>query len=91
MNYQKFEQLQKTSTRFQTDLEKRNATLKRFGLATGALGGAALMTTQANALDVSTATGSSTAKADIETGALWVLGIAIVLFSAKKVIGFFSR
>ena len=91
MNYQKFEEIQKTSTRFQTDLEKRQATLQRFGIATGVIGGAALMTTQANALDVGTATGSSTAKADIETGALWVLGIAIVLFSAKKVIGFFSR
>jgi len=89
MNYQKFEELQKTSTRFQTDLEKRNQVLARFGVATGVLGGAALMTSQANALDVGTATSSSTAKTDIETGAIWVLGIAIVLFSAKKVIGFF--
>jgi hypothetical protein len=31
---------------------------------------------------------SSTAKSDIETGAIWVLGIAIVLFSAKKLLAF---
>lgn len=83
MNNQKNDQL--------TDLQKRQATLQRFGVATGVIGGAALMTSQANALDVGTATSSSTAKSDIETGAIWVLGIAIVLFSAKKVIGFFGR
>ena len=71
--------------------QKRLETLKRFGVAGSALTGVALMTTQANALDVAGATTSSTASADIETGAVWVLGIAIVLFSAKKVIGFFSR
>ena len=73
----------------QTDLQKRNATLARYGVASGALTGVALMTTQANALDVATATTGSTAKTDIETGALWILGIVIVIFSARKVIGFF--
>lgn len=73
------------------ETQKRLDTLKRFGVAGSALTGVALMTTQANALDVAGATTNSTASADIETGAVWVLGIAIVLFSAKKVIGFFSR
>ena len=73
----------------QTDVQKRNATLARYGVASGALTGVALMTTQANALDVGTATTGSTAKSDIETGALWILGIVIVIFSARKVIGFF--
>lgn len=73
------------------ETQNRLDTLKRFGVAGSALTGVALMTTQANALDVAGATTSSTASADIETGAVWVLGIAIVLFSAKKVIGFFSR
>jgi hypothetical protein len=73
----------------QTDVQKRNATLARYGVASGALTGVALITTQANALDVAGATATSTAGADVETGALWVLGIAIVIFSARKVIGFF--
>ena len=76
----------------QTDVQKRDATLKRLGLATGAIGGAALMVTQANAaIDVGAATSGSDTQANIETGAVWVLGIAIVIFGAKKVIGFFSR
>ena len=92
MNYQKFDELQNTSTRYQTDSEKRNETLKRFGVTGGAATGVALMaTTQANALDVAGATSGSSAKSDIETGAVWVLGIAVVIFSARKVIGFFSR
>lgn len=90
MNYQKFEELQKTSTRFQTDLEKRNKVLARFGVSTGVICGAALMTTQANALDVGTATTGSTAKSDLETGAIWVLGITITIFAARRVIGFFK-
>lgn len=72
--------------------QKRLDTLKRFGVTGGAATGAALMaTTEANALDVAGATTGSTAKSDIETGAVWVLGIAVVIFSARKVIGFFSR
>ena len=91
MNYQKFEELQKTSTRFQTDLEKRNQVLTRFGVSAGVIGGAALMTSQANAIDVGAALAGNTAEADIDTAAVWVLGIAITIFAARKIIGFFSR
>ena len=90
MNNQK-NAVQQENTDLLTDLQKRQATLQRFGIATGVIGGAALMTTQANALDVGTATSSSTAQTDIETGAVWVLGIAIVIFASKKVIAFFGR
>ncbi|EXF55955.1 putative membrane protein [Acinetobacter sp. 1294596] len=69
--------------------QKRIQILKRHGVATGALGAVALATTQANALDVGGATSGSSAQTDIETGAVWVLGIAVVIFSARKVIGFF--
>ena len=91
MNYQKFEELQKTSTRFQTDSEKRNETLKRFGVSAGAAAGTALMMSDANALDVSTALTGNDASANIDTAAIWVLGIAVTIFAARKVIGFFSR
>ena len=91
MNYQKFEELQKTSTRFETDSEKRNETLKRFGVASGATVGTALMMSNANALDVSAALTGNTASANIDTAAIWVLGIAVTIFAARKVIGFFSR
>ena len=91
MNYQKFEELQKTSTRFQTDSEKRNETLKRFGVGSGAVVGTALMMSDANALDVSTALSGNNASKDIDTAAIWVLGIAVTIFAARKVIGFFSR
>lgn len=91
MNYQKFEELQKTSTRFQTDLEKRNQVLTRYGVSTGVIGGAALMTSQAHALDVSTALSGSDTSANIDTAAVWILGIAVTIFAARKVIGFFSR
>lgn len=90
MNYQKFEELQKTSTRVQTDSEKRNETLKRFGVASGAAG-TALMMSDANALDVSTALTGNNASANIDTAAVWILGIAVTIFAARKVIGFFSR
>lgn len=50
-----------------------------------------VMIPQAYALDVSSALTGSDAKTNIETGAVWVLGIAVVIFSARKVIGFFSR
>ena len=91
MNYQKFEELQKTSTRFQTDLEKRLETLKRFGVASGATVGTALMMSDANALEVSTALSGSDASTNIDTAAIWILGIAVTIFAARKVIGFFSR
>lgn len=58
---------------------------------TGAVVSAALMSSNANALDVSTALTGADAKANIETGALWALGIVVVIYGAKKVIGFFGR
>lgn len=68
---------------------KKNASkLKKAALATGVI---AVGTSQAFALDVSSATSGSSATTDIETGAVWVLGIAVTIFAAKKVIGFFSR
>ena len=42
-------------------------------------------------LDVSGALSGSDATSNIETGAVWALGIAVVIFGARKVIGFFSR
>lgn len=58
---------------------------------TGAVVSAALVSGNANALDVSTALTGADAKANIETGALWALGIVVVIYGAKKVIGFFGR
>ena len=49
------------------------------------------MSSNANALDVSTALTGADAEANIETGALWALGIVVVIYGAKKVIGFFGR
>lgn len=73
-----------------TEQQKREATLKRFGVATG-LTGAALVASQAHALDVSTALAGSDTSANIDTAAIWILGIAVTIFAARKVIGFFSR
>ncbi|WP_151838142.1 MULTISPECIES: hypothetical protein [unclassified Acinetobacter] len=73
-----------------TAVQKRNQTLARFGVASGALAGVALMTTQANALDISKATADSTAKTDIDSSALWILGIVITIYCARRVIGFFK-
>jgi hypothetical protein len=73
------------------DAQKRLDTLKRFGVASGLTAGAALMTSQANAIDVGTALAATTAQADIDTAAVWILGIAVTIFAARKVIGFFSR
>ena len=58
---------------------------------TGAVVSTALMSSNANALDVSAALTGADAEANIETGALWALGIAVVIYGAKKVIGFFGR
>ena len=58
---------------------------------TGAVFSTALMSSNANALDVSTALTGADAEANIETGALWALGIVVVIYGAKKVIGFFGR
>ena len=58
---------------------------------TGAVVSTALMSSNANAVDVSTALTGADAEANIETGALWALGIVVVIYGAKKVIGFFGR
>ena len=58
---------------------------------TGAVVSAALVSGNANALDVSAALTGADAEANIETGALWALGIVVVIYGAKKVIGFFGR
>ena len=58
---------------------------------TAAVVSTALMSSNANALDVSTALTGADAEANIEIGALWALGIVVVIYGAKKVIGFFGR
>ena len=66
--------------------------VRKYGM--GAVASAALMggaSANAAGLDVAGALTGSTAQANIETGATWVLGIAVVIFAARKVIGFFSR
>lgn len=72
------------------ETQKRLDTLKRYGVATGAVG-TALIASQAHALDVSTALQGSDTSSNIDTAAVWVLGIAVTIFAARKVIGFFSR
>ena len=75
-------------------LKQRLAIVNSKNLATygaGAVVSTALMSSNANALDVSTALNGSDAEANIETGALWALGIVVVIYGAKKVIGFFGR
>ena len=76
----------KKSSRFNGVLTSRN--LKTYG--TGAVVSAAFMS-NANALDVSAALTGNTAGANIDTAAIWILGIAVTIFAARKVIGFFSR
>lgn len=74
--------------------QNRLAVINRKNVATYGLGAAvstALMSSNANALDVSTALTGADAEANIETGALWALGIVVVIYGAKKVIGFFGR
>lgn len=74
--------------------QNRLAVINRKNIATyglGAVASTALMSSNANALDVSTALAGSDAQSNIETGALWALGIGVVIFGAKKVIGFFGR
>lgn len=65
--------------------------VRKYGM--GAVASAALLGgTQANAaFDVTGALTGSSAESNIETGATWVLGVAVLIFSAKKVIAFFSR
>ncbi|OEY93560.1 hypothetical protein BJD20_05230 [Acinetobacter proteolyticus] len=75
-------------------IQNRLAVINRKNIATyglGAVASTALMSSNANALDVSTALTGADAEANIETGALWALGIVVVIYGAKKVIGFFGR
>ena len=75
-------------------LKQRLAIVNSKNLATygtGAVVSTALMSSNANALDVAPALAGADAESNIETGALWVLGIVVVIFGARKVIGFFSR
>lgn len=71
--------------------QKRVATLKRYGIGATGVTGVALMASNANALDVSTALAGNDASSNIDTAAIWILGIAVTIFAARKVIGFFSR
>jgi hypothetical protein len=63
--------------------------VSKFGL--GAVASAALLASNANALDVDAALTGNTAGANIDTAAIWILGIAVTIYAARKVIGFFSR
>ena len=75
-------------------LKQRLAIINSKNLATygtGAVVSTALMSSNANALDVAPALAGADAEANIETGALWALGIVVVIYGAKKVIGFFGR
>ena len=75
-------------------LKQRLAIINSNNIATygtAAVVSTALMSSNANALDVSTALTGADAEANIETGALWALGIVVVIYGAKKVIGFFGR
>lgn len=58
---------------------------------TGAVVSAALVSGNANALDVTKALTSADAETNIEAGALWALGIVVLIYGAKKVLGFFGR
>ena len=74
--------------------QNRFAVINSKNIATygiGATVSTALMSSNAHALDVSTALTGADAEANIETGALWALGIVVVIYGAKKVIGFFGR
>ena len=74
--------------------QNRLAVFNRKNIATygaGAVLSTALMSSNAHALDVTTALSGADAEANIETGALWALGIVVVIYGAKKVIGFFGR
>lgn len=69
--------------------QRRIATLKKFGVASGVTG-AAVMASQAHAFDPTAALSSNDASSNIDTVAVWVLGIAVTVFAAKKVIRFFG-
>ncbi|WP_373765475.1 hypothetical protein [Jeotgalibaca porci] len=78
----------------QKTTQNRLAVINRKNIATyglGAVASTALMSSNANALDVSTALTGNDGEANIETAAIWILGIAVTIYTARKVIGFFSR
>ena len=60
----------------------------KYGVAAAVAG---TFVSNANALDVTAALTGNDASANIDTAAVWVLGIAVTIFCARKVIGFFSR
>lgn len=62
--------------------------VKTYG--TGAVLSAALMS-NANALDIGPALTGTDAESNIEVGALFILGVVVVIWGAKRVIGFFGR
>ena len=74
--------------------QNRLAVINRKNVATyglGAVASTALMSSNANALDVGAALTGDSTEANIDTAALFILGIAVTIFAARKVIGFFSR
>ncbi|AXH76843.1 MAG: putative membrane protein [Inoviridae sp.] len=78
----------------QKTTQNRLAVINRKNIATYGLGAAAstaLMSSNANALDISAALTGDGTKANIDTAALFILGIAVTIFAARRVIGFFSR
>lgn len=62
--------------------------VKTYG--TGAVLSAAFMS-NANALDIAPALTGTDAESNIEIGALFILGVVVVIWGAKRVIGFFGR
>lgn len=78
----------KKSSRFNGVLTSRN--LKTYG--TGAVVSTALMSNNANAaFDVAAALSGNTTKDNIEIAAVFVLGVGVLIWGVRKVVGFFSR
>lgn len=76
-------------------MDKQKSVLNRqnvskYGL--GAVVSTALVGSNANAaLDVSAALTGADATSNIETGATWILGVVVLIYGLRKVIGFFGR
>lgn len=77
----------------QTKLDAINQRNRIFNpaAATAAVLASSVAMTQAHALDVGSALESSDAESNLETGALWAVGICLLIFGAKRVMGFFGR
>lgn len=71
-------------------IHRRNGMINPAAAAAGVIG-ASLAITQAHALDIDSALEGSDAKPNIESGALWALAIVVLIYGAKKVLGFFGR